>query len=85
MKWRVAEPMSYWSQHGENAYFDTVYMKGAAALLTARDRAGPAAFDRAMRCYVNANAWRVATPADFRKAVAGLPEATKVLKDAGAF
>jgi Peptidase family M1 domain len=82
---RVGEPMSYWSQRGENPYFDTVYMKGAAALLTARDRAGTARFDQALRCYVNANAWRVATPTDLERALAGLPEATRVLKDAGAF
>jgi hypothetical protein len=68
----------------ENAYYSTVYAKGAAALTAAR-AAGPAPkFDAALRCYVNANAWRIARPADVAKALAGLPASVKVLKDAGA-
>jgi hypothetical protein len=33
---------------------------------------------------VNANAWRIAKPADLAAALAGLPASTKVLQDAGA-
>ena len=44
----------------------------------------PAKFDAALRCYVNANAWRIAKPTDLAKALAGLPASTKVLQDAGA-
>ena len=38
-------------------YFDVVYGKGGAALLAAREAAGAEAFDAALRCYVDANAW----------------------------
>jgi hypothetical protein len=68
----------------ENAYYTTVYGKGAAALTAAR-AAGPAPkFDAALRCYVNANAWRIARPADVAKALGGLPASVTVLQDAGA-
>jgi len=65
-------------------YFGTVYGKGAAALAAARGAAGPAEFDAAMRCYVNANAWRIARPGDFARALADLPAAIAVLRRAGA-
>ena len=65
-------------------YFRVVYGKGEAALLTARQRAGAAEFDAAVRCYVNANAWTIATPADVGAALANLPAAVRVLMDAGA-
>jgi hypothetical protein len=65
-------------------YFRVVYAKGAAALLTARSKAGAPAFDAALRCYLNANAWTIATPADVGAAFAGLPAAVRVLLDAGA-
>jgi hypothetical protein len=65
-------------------YFSTVYGKGAAALLTARDAAGHAAFDAAVRCYVDATAWRIATPADLGTALADSPEALAVLTRARA-
>jgi len=68
----------------EGSYFTTVYGKGAAALSAARDAAGPARFDAAVRCYVNANAWRIAKPADLARALAGLPRALAVLRQAGA-
>src|SRR5919112_4677507 len=55
-------------------YAAVVYGKGAAALLTAREAAGAEAFDAAVRCYVDANAWTVATPADVRTALAAVPE-----------
>ena len=65
-------------------YFDVVYGKGAAALLAAREAVGADAFDAALRCYVDANAWTVATPADVAVALADLPEALAVLARAQA-
>jgi aminopeptidase N len=65
-------------------YVRVVYGKGAAALLTARARAGAPAFDAAVRCYVTANAWQVATPADVASALAALPKARDALRTAGA-
>ncbi len=60
------------------------YSKGASAITAARRAAGPAAFDAAIRCYVNANAWRIAQPKDLAAQLTGLPAAVKVLQDAGA-
>jgi hypothetical protein len=65
-------------------YYTTVYGKGGAALAAARTAAGPAKFDAALRCYVNANAWRIARPADLARALATLPAALSVLRKAGA-
>jgi hypothetical protein len=65
-------------------YFGRVYRKGGAALLAARDAAGAEAFDAALRCYVDANAWTIATPEDVATALAELPAALDVLVDAGA-
>jgi hypothetical protein len=66
------------------AYYATVYTKGAAALAEARRRAGAGRFDAAVRCYVNANAWRIARPADVAAALRGLPAALAVLRQAHA-
>lgn len=68
----------------DRQYVQAVYGKGAAALLAARAAAGPAAFDAALRCYVEAAAWTTATPADLALALQDLPAATRVLLDAGA-
>ena len=65
-------------------YYRVTYGKGAAALRAARDAAGPAAFDAAIRCYVNANAWRIAEPSDLANALRDLPAALSVLRTAGA-
>jgi hypothetical protein len=65
-------------------YFALVYDKGGAALLAARDAAGPDAFDAAIRCYVDANAWSIATPGDVGAALAVLPPAITPLVQAGA-
>jgi hypothetical protein len=81
---RVGEPMTYWEKYGENTYFRSVYLQGATALLQARAAAGPAAFDRALRCYVNTEAHRIARPADLAQALHGLPAALAVLRRAGA-
>jgi hypothetical protein len=69
---------------GDGQYFSLVYGKGAAALLTAREAAGPDAFDAAVRCYVDAGAWSIATPSDLGDVLADLPQAVDVLVAAGA-
>ncbi|MGH8961110.1 MAG: M1 family aminopeptidase [Jatrophihabitantaceae bacterium] len=68
----------------ESGYYFTTYDKGAAALEAARNAAGPAAWDAALRCYVAANAWRIVVPADFESAIAQFPKAVAVLRTAGA-
>ena len=68
----------------DRRYFSVVYGKGAAALLAARTAAGAPAFDAAIRCYVNANAWRIATPADLGAVLDDLPDAVAVLDRAHA-
>jgi hypothetical protein len=68
----------------DDAYFSLVYDKGGAALLAAREAAGAAAFDAAIRCYVDANAWTIATPDDVGAALADLPAALATLADAQA-
>jgi Peptidase family M1 domain len=65
-------------------YFRQVYAKGGAALLAAREAAGAEAFDAALRCYVDANAWTIATPDDVARALRDLPAALDVLTEAGA-
>ena len=67
-----------------NGYYATTYDKGAAALFAARRAAGPAKWDAALRCYVAANAWRIANPSDLRAALADLPAAVAELRKAGA-
>jgi len=66
------------------AYRDAVYRKGSTALATARARAGAAAFDQALRCYVRREAWRISTPAAVDSALSGLPPAVSTLREAGA-
>ncbi|TAM92670.1 MAG: peptidase M1 [Jatrophihabitans sp.] len=67
-----------------NRYYFVTYDKGAAAIEAARRAAGPGAFDAALRCYVNANAWQIANPPDLARALAHLPAAVRMLQDAGA-
>ncbi|RBY91583.1 peptidase M1 [Blastococcus sp. TBT05-19] len=69
---------------GDRPYVSAVYGKGGAALLAAREAAGPPAFDEAIRCYVDATAWSIATPEDVAAALADLPAAVDVLVRAGA-
>jgi aminopeptidase N len=78
----VGRAMDAWPDFG--AYQATVYGKGASALIEARRRAGTDPFDAAVRCYVDATAWSIATPDDLAAAFADLPEALDVLVDAGA-
>ena len=65
-------------------YYFVTYDKGAAALKAARDEAGPAKWDAALRCYVNANAWRIANPPDLAAALKQFPKSLAVLTQAGA-
>jgi hypothetical protein len=80
---RVGAPMTYWEPRA-SVYYRSVYVQGAAALLRARSAAGAVAFDRAIRCYVAANAHTVATPADLERALKGLPAAVAALRRVGA-
>ncbi len=68
----------------DRLYYSVTYDKGSAALQAARAAAGPAKFDAAIRCYVNANAWRIANPSDLETALRGLPAAISVLRKAHA-
>jgi aminopeptidase N len=68
----------------QDDYEDRVYSKGAAALETARNAVGAEAFDEAVRCYVESQAWTIARPEDLARALADLPEAVDVLVEAGA-
>ena len=68
----------------DREYVTAVYGKGAAMLLTARQQAGEEEFDAALRCYVDAQAWGIATPVDVGTALADLPAALAVLRQAGA-
>jgi Peptidase family M1 domain len=69
---------------GTGQYFGLVYGKGAAALLAAEQAAGAARFEAAIRCYADANAWSIATPADLAAVLTGLPRALAVLEKARA-
>ena len=81
---RVDSSVESYGTQGTTYYF-TTYNKGSAALEAARQAAGTAKWDAALRCYVAVNAWRIAVPADLEKALAGLPAAISVLRKAGAF
>ena len=68
----------------DRSYVTTVYGKGDAMLLAAREQAGAAVFDAALRCYVDARAWAIATPSDVAAALDDVPAALAVLEQAGA-
>ena len=78
----VGAAMSAFDASGR--YFAVVYRKGGAALLRAREAAGPAAFDAAVRCYADGSAWAIATPEDLAAVLRDLPAAVDVLRQAGA-
>lgn len=80
---RVGAPMTYWERH-QSAYYRSVYVQGAAALLRARSRVGADRFDKAMRCYVNARGHAIAAPEDVRVAFAALPAVIDELRRVGA-
>ena len=81
----AGRPMSFFasSRRPGEAYNDAVYAAGGDILIEARDAAGHDAFDAALRGYVRANAYRVATPKDFTAAFAHLPKVTEALRDYG--
>ena len=66
------------------SYFRLVYDKGGAALLEAQRAVGDEAFTAAIRCYVDATAWQIATPTDVHRALVDLPAALQVLETAEA-
>ena len=74
--------MAYWDEHQED-YGKIVYAKGAGTLLAAR-AASPALFDALLRCFVAEHAFQVVTPADLAAALAPMPRAVELLRDAGA-
>ncbi len=78
----VGGPMTDFADQDD--YESRVYGKGAAALEAAREAAGADAFDAALRCYVDRQAWTIARPPDVARALADLPEAVDVLVRAGA-
>ncbi len=80
----VGDSMLDFADEGTRSYFATVYSKGGAALHAARDAVGAETFDAAVRCYVDANAWTIATPDDVGAVLADLPAAVAVLARAGA-
>ena len=79
----AGDSMADFANDGTNVYFAIVYGKGGAALRAARDAVGAEAFDAAVRCYVDANAWTIATPGDVGAVLAELPGAVAVLARAG--
>ncbi|WP_116451034.1 M1 family aminopeptidase [Blastococcus litoris] len=66
------------------SYFRLVYDKGGAALLAAQRAAGEEPFAAAIRCYVDATAWSIATPTDLYRALGDVPPALDVLEGAEA-
>lgn len=83
----VGGSMSYWAnqRRSSSAYVDSVYALGGRTLLEARDEVGADAFDGAVRAYLHANAWQLATPADLSAALTPVPDAAAMLREAGAF
>ncbi len=86
LRGHVGEPVSFFAdfERPGSAYVRTVYTAGGAALLEARRRAGEEKFDAALRGYLAANAYRIATPEDVEAAFADLPEVLEVLHGVGA-
>jgi aminopeptidase N len=80
----VGDSMADFAGAGDETYFGVVYGKGGAALIAARQQAGPGPFEAALRCYVDASAWSIATPDDVAAAMAELPAALDVLTQVGA-
>lgn len=83
----IGEPMTFWATQPSAAqtYFEDVYGNGGLALDDAYNAVGPEAFDAAARAYIDAEAHKIATPADVERAFVGLPKAEAILRTAGAF
>lgn len=82
----VGWPMSEWDTYrrASERYVSTVYGTGGDMLIQARQDAGPEAFDKALRAYLQANAHRIATPQDVERAFAHLPEVIQRMEAVGA-
>ncbi|MCZ2818562.1 M1 family aminopeptidase [Modestobacter sp. VKM Ac-2984] len=82
----VGEPIQYWEQfrRPSSAYYDTVYIVGGTTLVDARAQVGAETFDAALREYLRANAWSIATPEDVQDAFAEFPEVLDELAEVGA-
>ena len=80
---RVGQPMAYWEPN-TSAYFNSVYLQGANALIRARNAVGATNFDNALRCYIRVNAHRIATPNDLARAFRLLPPVVAELRKVGA-
>ncbi|WP_347057296.1 M1 family aminopeptidase [Blastococcus sp. HT6-30] len=82
----VGGPMSYWTEfrRPSSVYYETVYIRGGAALVAARERVGREDFDAALADYLRENAYSIATPQDVVDAFAEVPEALAVLREVGA-
>lgn len=66
------------------AYLTAVYSAGSDVLIEARDAAGHAAFDAALREYIGRSSLAIADPADFAAAFGELPAVVEALQEAGA-
>lgn len=77
---RAGEPLTYWADHGQ-AYYRSVYVQGALAVLSLGDAD---LVDCALRHYVAAQAYSIADPADFFDAVAVVfPDAAETMAPYG--
>lgn len=77
----IGKPMSFFAatRWPDDAYNEAVYSAGSDMLIRARDAAGHAAFDAALRGYLDQNAARIASPQDFRHAFNDVPEVVDAL------
>lgn len=86
LRGELGQPMTYWADRGGfDRYVRGVYDQGAAALIGGQRRVGDAAFDNAMRAYIDTYAHRVVEPADVEKAFTDVPAVVDLLRQAGAF
>ncbi|WP_432558908.1 M1 family aminopeptidase [Granulicoccus sp. GXG6511] len=83
---QVGDSMDSWgsSRRASNMYVNAVYLAGADMLIEARDAAGHAEFDNAVRSYLADNAHRIATPDDVANAFRDQPQAVERMQEAGA-
>ena len=82
----VGRPMEFWadSRNASRSYVSAVYSAGGDMLIKARRDAGADRFDAALRTYVQANAYQVATPQDVETAFASVPGVVARMRAAGA-
>lgn len=82
----VGRPMEYWIdfRNPSRSYVSAVYSAGGDMLIEARKNAGAERFDAALRNYLQANAYQIATPKDVEAAFANVPGAVSRMRAAGA-